>query len=202
MAIIEIRRHSTVETIGVVAIPVELAHDMGRFGFAKWHAHSKAYWVEDKHLSKLTDWMEREGHTILDLRHQAAEERYSGPLPECRSCGQPAKRSTSLALTRCPACGDKWDPVVHLSADQVARAAVTRDCTSCGKPQHGAFAYCGRCGAEMPPMAASTPSAEDREAAHRRAASNREPLQDPLQLGDLIPEHLADGIAAHTEETG
>lgn len=35
------------------------------------------------------------------------------PLPECRTCGQPAGRDESESLLLCPGCGEPWDAVAY-----------------------------------------------------------------------------------------
>lgn len=176
--IVRIAKHKTVPTIAVVTAGPELAAEMGRFAFARWQPQHKAFWVEEQHLETMTRILQRDGHTIIDDRHQGAEEKFTGPLPECRSCGAPASRKAALTLNRCPSCGDVWHPVEYQAPGSAFTVRGT--CTACGRVQAGVAPYCGNCGAQMPPPPAPGPRPID--------LPGRPANQDPIPVAQCVDE--------------
>ena len=82
------------------------------------------------------------------------------PLPECRQCGQPAKRGARLSF--CPNCGATWD------ATEVGPAAQGRNqsqpmvvCDSCQRHTPQGFTHCCECGAWLAGADAPAPSQPD-----------------------------------------
>ena len=181
--IVRIERHKTVETIAVVYAGPELAKQMGRFAFARWQPQHKAFWVEEQHIETMTRALERDGINVIDDRHRDQPEKFSGPLPECQSCGMPASRKASMTLNRCPSCGDVWHPVVY----QAPGPATTRvDCPGCGRRQQAGFAFCGECGHKMPPPPPPGAKPVDLVLPHRRP--DQDPLPDPRSFAECIDE--------------
>lgn len=189
--IVTVTAHKTMDEIAVVSAGPELADTMGKFEFARWQQQHKAYWVENKHLGKLTEQLDRLGHTVVDQRRGNDEALYSGPLPECSSCGTPAGRRADRVLRRCTNCGAPWRSIVFDGPGSATSLDVR--CPGCSHKQRAGGTYCGQCGALMPPPEGGAP---------RPAIAHveRPPLQDPLPVAATIPEHLAAGVAAHTDE--
>lgn len=74
---------------------------------------------------------------------------YTGPLPECQSCGQPASRGAQSV--RCGNCGARWVPTVFRAAQTDSRYVV---CPSCYQQTQPGMRHCARCGK---PLAAPVP---------------------------------------------
>ena len=110
------------------------------------------------------------------------------PLPQCRWCATPARRTDNARLQHCPACGRTWDPI-EVSPDELTSRA-TRDCPSCGHTQAAGWAYCSRCGQPIPHLAPVPVRAPP-------SPPPREQLPDPLSLRELI-EQLP--LTAHLQE--
>lgn len=180
--IVTVTAHKTVDNIAVITAGPELADTMGRFEFARWQAQHKAYWVETKHLEAMTRQLDRLGHTVIDNRRSSTDVVYSGPLPECASCGAPAARRADRVLRRCTNCGAPWRSAIYDGPGAAGHGLIA--CTACAHKQRPGTNYCGQCGAQMPPPAGGAP---------RPAIAHveRPPLQDPLPVGACIPEHLA-----------
>lgn len=197
--IVRIAKHKTVPTIAVVTAGPELAAEMGRFAFARWQAQHKAFWVEEQHLETMTRILSRDGHTVIDERHTGTEEKFSGPLPECRSCGAPASRKASLTLNGCTACGDVWHPVQYQAPGSVSTRA---ECPACSHRQGAGANFCGNCRAKMPPW--PPPLVGDAVDKHvalaAAAAAHRTVLQDPLPIGQAIADLALPPMTVDAEE--
>jgi hypothetical protein len=175
--------HKTSTDVVVVHAGPELAEFMGAFPAARWQPKSKTYWYPTAQLDVLERHATRCGHVLVDDRKDADErEKFVGPLPECSACGQPAARSTSGSLSRCPACGAEWRPVVADTPAATGTWSPRVECPVCGRRQRDGWAYCGGCGA--PAIAAPRgPRPEHVE---------RPKLAEPALFGDLADEVLAD----------
>lgn len=190
--IVTVTAHKTVDEIAVVSAGPELADTMGKFEFARWQQQHKAYWVEVKHLAKLTEQLDRLGHTVVDNRRRGSGEAlYVGPLPECSSCGAPASRRADRTLRRCPSCGAPWRSVLHNDAGS-GGIAPPEQCTGCAHKQRPGGVYCGQCGAPMPPPATGAPRPV-------LAHIDRPPVQDPIPVGECIPAHLVPDVEEEPE---
>lgn len=181
--IIRIENHPSDRDFLVAHTPPDFAHNMGRFAAARFSQKLKGYVIAAEHLDQLRTFARHEGASILDERDRGAgQEKHSGPLPECRSCGTPASRKASLTLNRCRACGDVWHPVQYEAPGSAASMRV--DCPACGRRQHGAFPYCGECGAPLPaPTPVSTRSID-----LPGRPANQDPLDDPRSFAECIDE--------------
>lgn len=118
--IIRLERHKRHEDIVCVHTPFELARMMGMFEGARWDADARCYLIEDGLVGQFFKHAHANGrHTVLDERtRNDGVDRWLGPLPECRHCGQPASRTTALRLTTCPDCGQAWEPkAFRMTAD-------------------------------------------------------------------------------------
>lgn len=184
VVIVRIAKHKTVPAIAVVTAGPELAAEMGRFAFARWQPQHKAFWVEEQHLETMTRVLTRDGHTVIDERHRGEEEKFSGALPECRSCGTPASRKAALTLNRCRNCGDAWHPVQY--EDPGSAASMRVECPGCGRRQPGGFTFCGECGHTLPAPRAAAAKPVDLVLPGRDP--DQEPLPDPRSLADCIDE--------------
>lgn len=188
--IVTVTAHKTVDEIAVVSAGPELADTMGRFEFARWQAAHKAYWVETKHLPKLTEQLDRLGHTVVDQRRSSSDVVYSGPLPECASCRAPASRRGDRTLRRCTNCGAPWRSLVFDGPGSAV--STSQRCGACSHSQRAGANFCGQCGAQMPAPVGGAP---------RPAIAHveRPPLQDPLPVGECIPEHLVPDVEEEHE---
>lgn len=175
--IIRIETHPSDRDFLVAHTPPDFAHHMGRFAAARFSQKLKGYVINAELLDQLRTFARHEGASILDERDRGAAEKFAGPLPECRSCGQPSSRKASLALNRCTNCGDVWHPVVY---EAPGSASTRLECTSCGRRQQLGGRFCGNCGADMP--AAPPPAPRPIE------IPNRPHNQDPLPIGQVLAE--------------
>lgn len=182
--IVRITSHPRQKAIVLVHTPPDLAHAMGLFQPARWSPESGAYLLGAEHLDAFARHLGRHDAYLVDERGAAkgAEEKFTGPLPECSACGQPASRSASLAMTRCPACGVVWRPAVAAGPSGVP-PAVAGTCAACGRSQQGRFPFCSRCGAAMPEPGPSGP---------RPAHVARPKLDEPALFGDVVEEVAAE----------
>lgn len=180
--IIRIENHPSDRDFLLAHTPPDLAHAMGRFAAARFVPKLKAYVIRAEHLDQLRLFARHEGASVLDERDTSSAEKFSGPLPECRSCGQPASRKAALTLNRCQACGDAWHPVVF--QDPGSAASMRVDCPGCGRRQQGGFAFCGECGAAMPVPVGAGPRAVDLPG----RPVDQDPLPDPRSFADCIEE--------------
>jgi hypothetical protein len=144
MTIIKIESHPTRGDLLVVHAGPDASAVMGPFGPARWQPKSRAYWMPAKDLESFVRHLDREGATLVDERATGGGP--SGPLPECRHCGQPARRG--VELRHCPDCGGRWEPVVHASG--IGDDAARTTCPHCGRAQAGNFPRCQHCGQMMP----------------------------------------------------
>jgi hypothetical protein len=92
---------------------------MGRFGPARWSPEARAYLLTLDVLPEFERFAGVHGLVIVDERTRAADAppatgSFRGPLPECRECGQPARRADAPYLRTCPACQSPWVPVIHV----------------------------------------------------------------------------------------
>lgn len=181
--IVRIAKHKTVPTIAVVTAGPELAAEMGRFAFARWQPQHKAFWVEEQHLDTMTRTLARDGHTVIDERHTGTEEKFTGPLPECRSCGAPASRKAALTLNGCTACGDVWHPVEYQAPGSVSTRV---ECPACGQRQPAGQGFCGNCRIAMPPWPPA--DVDTHVALAAKSSARRTVLQDPLPIGAAMDE--------------
>jgi len=182
--IIRIENHPTERDYLLAFTPPEMAHTMGRFGAANRSKKLNAYVVRAEHLDQLRTFARHEGASVLDERDAPDVKKYSGPLPECRSCGAPASRKASMALNGCTKCGDVWHPVAYEAPGSVNTRV---ECRVCGHRQGIGGRFCGNCRAAMPPW--PPPGDVDAHVAlARKAAGGRDVLQDPLPVGQAIAE--------------
>lgn len=180
--IIRLTAHRTSAEIVVVHAGPELADFMGAFPAARWQANAKAYWLPVEQLDAFGRYARIKDHVLVDERGKGDEpEKFTGPLPECSACGQPAGRQAALALVRCPACGAAWRPVVAEAPDRSGWTPKV-ECEACGGRQRAGWAYCGRCGADMP--AAPPPGL-------RPPDVPRPKLGEPALFGDLVDDVAA-----------
>lgn len=183
--IVKITAHKTSPNVVVVHAGPDLAEFMGAFPGARWQDKPKAYWLPTEQLETFARHVARCGHHLVDERSSGAEpEKFTGPLPECTACGQPASRSAALALTRCPACGAPWRPMVAESPAATGAWSPKVDCAACGRRQRIGWAFCGGCGAVMPPAGAPGPRPDTVD----RPVIERPRLEEPALFGDLVGE--------------
>lgn len=177
--IVRITNHPRQVGIVLVHTPPELAHDvMGPFQPARWSKPTGAYLLGVEHLDTFARHLARHDVHLVDERDTASgdgREKFTGPLPECASCGQPARRGDPFAF--CPACGRPWQPANHSRADPVATHA---QCASCDRHQAGGFTHCSACGGLMV-----------RVVTGRRPALARPKLEEPALFGDLVADVAA-----------
>lgn len=179
--IVTVTAHKTVEEIAVISAGPELADTMGKFEFARWQQAHKVYWVETKHLETMTRQLDKLGHTVVDQRRANTDVLYTGPLPECASCGAAASRRGDRVLRRCTNCGAPWRSTIYDGPGAAVQPMAA--CTACAHKQRPGANFCGQCGAQMP---------EPEGGAPRPAIAHveRPPLQDPLPVAAAIPEHI------------
>lgn len=179
--ILRIENHPTDGEYLVLHTPPEFAHAMGRFAAARRSRKLNAYVIRADLLDQLRTFARHENASILDERDRG-EEAFSGPLPECRSCGMPARRKASQMLNRCVWCGDAWHPVI---VETPGFTTVLRhQCEACGHRQGVAGRFCGDCGAQMPLW--PPPDLAQRHAAEHAKAAAARARQDPLPIGNLL----------------
>jgi len=178
--IIRLENHPNDPDTLVAYTPPEMAHAMGRLGFARRSPKLNGYLIPAKYLDQLRTFARAEDAQVVDERDRGGEEKFSGPLPECRSCGMPAPRKASMTLTRCQSCGDAWHPVVFETPG--VTAAPRLQCAGCGRRQQHGFAFCGECGARMPDLPAPAPRPVDLPVPGRAAN------QDPIPVAQTIAE--------------
>lgn len=192
--IVRITSHPRDDELVLVHTPPELAHDvMGPFQPARWSKTAGAYLLRTEHLETFRRHLARHDVHLADERGAKDErEKFSGPLPECSACGQPASRSAALALTRCPACGAAWRPVVVDAPTSSTGWAPKVECATCGRKQRAGWAFCGGCGTPMPPPGPPGPRPEHVE---------RPKLAEPALFGD-VAEEVIDQLAAQADDDG
>lgn len=182
--ILRLTAHRTSRDVVVVHAGPELADFMGAFPAARWQPQAKAYWLPVEQLDAFGRYARIKDHTVVDDRAKGAEaEKFTGPLPECSACGQPASRQTSLALTRCPACGAPWRPHVADAPTAATGWAPKVECVSCGRKQRAGWGFCGGCGTVMPAPEPPGPRPE---------SVPRPRLAEPALFGDAAAEVLAE----------
>lgn len=147
--ILRLTAHRTSTEIAVVHAGPELGEFMGAFPAARWQPTAKAYWLPVEQLDAFGRYARIKGHVLVDDRKEADEaEKFTGPLPECASCGQVAPRRAALTLKFCGACGQEWSPVTP-SYRGVDAATPRSACTVCEREQPGAFPFCTACGGRV-----------------------------------------------------
>jgi hypothetical protein len=109
------------------------------------------------------------------------------PLPECSTCGQPAKRNA--APTYCPACGDDWHPVIVRTMQRDLNSVT---CPTCSTRQRIGFPICHACGSPLPN--------DDTPGDHGPIVAARQQLDDPQPLAVTIDETIAQ-LARPTGDT-
>jgi hypothetical protein len=182
--ILRLTAHRTSTEVVVVHAGPELADFMGAFPAARWQPQAKAYWLPTEQLDAFGRYARIKDHTIVDDRAKGPEaEKFTGPLPECSACGQPAPRQAALALTRCPACGAAWRPVVADAPTSSTGWAPKVECPACARTQRAGWAFCGHCGAPTPPPGPPGPRPESVE---------RPKLAEPALFGDLAADVVDD----------
>lgn len=179
--IVRITSHPKLPRMTLVHTPPDLAHDvMGPYQPARWSPAHRAYLLGEESLEQFERHLARHGVHLVDERRGAGEpEKFTGPLPECSACGQPASRQAALALTRCPACGAAWRPVVADTPATGGGWTPHVECATCGRRQRDGWRFCGGCGAEMPPATGRGP---------RPAHVERPQLAEPALFGDVAAE--------------
>lgn len=189
--IIRFTAHRTNADVVVVHAGPELAEFMGAFPAARWQPKSKTYWLPTEQLDIVGRHAARCGHILVDDRKEPDEpERFTGPLPECSACGQPASRKAALSLSRCPACGPAWRPVVADAPTSSTGWTPKVECATCGRKQRAGWAFCGGCGTPAPPPGPPGPRPEHVE---------RPKLAEPALFGD-VAEEVIDQIAAQADD--
>lgn len=181
MSIIRLARHPRDDQASLAFTPPDLAQTMGLFGPARFSAVDGAYELDNgEDVNRFIRFMGHHGHRVRDERIETpSTEKFTGPLPECRHCGQAAARKTADALRFCPACGREWDPVVYQPTPRTETAAVVK-CDACGHPQPAKYGFCGACGCTI-----TVPLSP---AAHAAIAAARSALAEPMLFGDVIAE--------------
>lgn len=174
--IVKIEAHAKQHDLVVVHAGPDAAALMGRFQPARWQQKAKAYWLPTSHLDAFTRYLDHEGATLVDERGTGGA---TGPLPECTTCGLPARRGVELRY--CPGCGAPWAPVVH-EAEHMPGGA-RRTCLRCTREQRGAAARCGNCGEFLPPLAVDPPRP-------LLVETVREQLADPVHVGRVLDDQL------------
>lgn len=181
--IIRIRRHPAHPATVILGCGADANALMGRFGPARLSPADHGYLLAEAAVPDLLRFLTHHDVTAIDERGEAPDEsrpKFTGPLPECEACGQPASRQAAATLRVCPACGAPWRAAV-LSAAHTPTVAVAGVCGACGRRQRGAFRYCGDCGAPMPAPApaGSPPTGFERPVFER-------PAGDPMLFGEAI----------------
>lgn len=188
--IVRITKHKTDPDLVLAHTPPDLAHDvMGPYGPARYSKEARAYLLRVEHLEQFRGHLARHDVLMVDERAKGAEpEKFTGPLPECSACGQPASRQAALALNRCPACGAVWRPVVADSPAATGAWSPKVECEACGRRQRVGWAFCGGCGAPAPVPGPPGP----RPDTVGRPVLARPVLEEPALFGDLVGEVAAD----------
>ena len=186
-AVVVIRSHPDRIDLVLLDTPPELASTMGRFQPARYAGLDHgAYVMPTDALPAFATFTRANRLATIDDRSRPTIAGPKGPgtpnpLPECSTCGQPAKRSAGLRY--CPTCGDDWHPVTYRE-QQRDLASVT--CPTCSTRQRIGFALCHQCGSPLPN--------EETERDHGPIIATRQPLADPQPLAATIDETLA-GLA-------
>lgn len=167
-----LRSHPADEQAVVIDIPSDLNPAMAKFQPAILAPELRGYVVLTEHLAAFERFARGAGLHVIDERYHGEGQRTH--MPECASCGQPARLTGQPDC--CPACGHRWRAAYVKPPEQ---GETTRDCIACGKRQPGAFAYCAGCGAPMPP---------DDKPPPRFVTLPRKVLVDPVPLSEAIEE--------------
>lgn len=178
--IVRITTHGRTKGVVLAHTPPDLAHAMGLFQPARWSPKANAYLLGEEHLDAFRRHLARHDAQLVDERQgEDTREKFTGPLPECSACGQPASHQAALSLNRCPACGAAWRPVVADTPAATGSWTPPQQCPACGRRQREGWAFCGGCGAAMAAPPAPGP---------RPAHVERPKLAEPALFGDLAGE--------------
>ena len=179
-AVIVIRPHPDRTDLVLLDTPPELATTMGRFQPARYAGLDHgAYVLPADQLDAFATFTRANRLATIDDRNRPSVASKGvgapNPLPECSTCGQPAKRSARLAY--CPSCGDDWTPSTHR---ETLRDLASVTCPSCATTQRIGFPLCHACGTPLPndPFPVET-------------VATRQRLDDPIPLAQAIDETLA-----------
>lgn len=178
--VVILRAHHDRPDLVLLDTPPELATVMGRFQPARYVGlpHG-AYALPVDKLDAFATFTRANHVATIDDRGRQGTTVQPGqaiPLPECSTCGQPAKRDRPLRY--CPRCGAIWHPVAYV---ETLRELTTTTCPACSTTQRLGFPICQHCGTTLP-----------REQPSRHTVAVRQPLDDPLPLAVTIDETLAD----------
>jgi hypothetical protein len=192
--IVRITKHRTDPDLVLAHTPPDLAASvMGPYGPARYSKALRAYLLRAEHIEQFRGHLARHDVLLVDERKaDDGAEKFTGPLPECSACGQPASRQAALSLNRCPACGAAWRPVVVDTPAATGSWTPKVDCEVCGRRQRAGWAYCGGCGAPAEPLGAPGPRPEH---------VVRPRLAEPALFGDVADEVLS-GLAERQGELG
>jgi len=178
--VVVIRPHPTDAAVLLVDSPPSLAATMGRFGPARYAGlHHGAYVIPLDQRANFQRFAIANHLAVVEDSYPNPTTPTPGalnPLPECASCGQPARRSAGLRY--CPACGASWHPSY---TRETVRDLASLDCPTCGTTQRDGFPRCLNCGSALP----NTPGP-------RKTLATRQPLADPLPIAATIDETLAE----------
>jgi len=193
--IIRIRLHAEQPSMVLLDTAPQLADTMGRFPAARYvGARRGAYALPAALLDELATFARVHDVLLIDERASAATDTgsrvvgHARPLPECASCGQPARRDRQPE--HCPACGSKWRAVEH---EPYSENESREQCARCLARQPYGFDYCQRCG---------TPIDHDTQPGRPVPIPDapRVQLDDPLPIGAAVDELLAAQIRADQPE--
>jgi hypothetical protein len=138
--------------------PPDMAQTMGGFAPARYIGDrppvpDASYVISQDRLPHFMVYAANRGITLGDYRQprQQPSQRPAWaehPLPECRECGQPAKRGARLSF--CPNCGTPWDPIEVGPAGQGRESSAPMlTCHACQRTTPAGFTHCCECGAKL-----------------------------------------------------
>lgn len=162
--VVTVRAHETNPDLLYLCTPPELASVMGGFGPARfvgrppWTTPDASYLIATDDLVRFQTFANSRQIITNDARGVVTEAPAQRPawaerpLPECRECGQPAKRGARL--TYCPNCGQPWDAIEigapethhHEAGVECPHCVKVHTCTGCHLPTPYGFAHCVHCG--------------------------------------------------------
>jgi hypothetical protein len=189
--LVRVRLHPDDERLVLLDTPPQLAQTMGRFEPARFVGlRGGAYAMPTEMLGHFESFARLHDVLLIDERASVATDTPHGrrvvgharPVPECGTCGQPARRDRQPDY--CPACGRAWAPVEH---EPYREDEQREQCARCLARQPFGFDYCQRCGTSI-----------DHEQQPGRvvpiADAPRVQLEDPLPIGAAVDELLQQQI--------
>jgi hypothetical protein len=150
--------------------PPELAQTMGGFAPARYVGDrppvpDASYVISQDRLPSFMVYAANRGVSVGDYRQPSSTPSQrpawaEHPLPECRQCGQPAKRGARLSF--CPNCGATWDAIEVGPAGQGRHeSAPMVQCASCMQTTPAGFTHCMECGAPLADADTPAPTQPD-----------------------------------------